>query len=863
MIDGNELVKCLNDALNQDDLVRETAVEKILEYESNNLIELISTTAQIILIDNFSIQTYQYAYVIINRAFSPNSEISFRDIYSVWSTVSTEIQAMVQSAIFRGLMFDLPSIYQLAAHCFALIFNIDPEHCMPMLEQLQLLLIEENYPLCTRFGALKTYQEICESGIIPKIIDQPGVNDTMKSVIDLLFQFLQNPTDFPLNFVVDVIKTMNAFMTQVSSQFRPSEVINPICEVLIKIIQLSNDEQIYTSIHMILLTYSNTFYEHPNLPIRTIFEIGTYGLKSVYNTCVSIAFDFWNEFIKFEKSILKFNQSIYNYDNERKKILGQSESYKCKKKLKNFVGFSQNILLELLPYIFIHIQNINPEDVTYDENEYYSPYLSAYVTLKLLYSMNHEAVYNEVIPFWNDHCILNWTECLSLVLIVSAMCDSSREEPIINFMNEHGKVVLLLAPQFKVERLTICALNTMIHVINSYSIFINDDDLPVILQLLFECTNDEESICTKALYVLASICDKMPINSTDSPIFRNMDLLLSIPTNAINREDSFSTTIAHNSCLFYIFFIAHCPLSQLELIKSLVGTFSTYLSSECIPMILISLDVISASFKRFALFFTEQEAQHIGEIVYKLITTNSAALYESAILAFMHIANSLCGKIFSFANLDFIPNALASDSPSVITNVICLLGRLFKFLGDQGPPFIETYSIIVECMENPKFTPDFFILIGYALPDILLSQQPENIPDEIRDVTYNFILRLAHTQLDLNNENDLETGHQIYEVVFDGIAAIIQITDRIEFLTPKLKTIIQFAQKYSTFPFYNDKTLYSFCKYISAIVDAFPKKYNMIVHKEDLFRLVFWTIASDNIEYVNYAKSVFFKYRNY
>jgi hypothetical protein len=135
-----------------------------------------------------------------------------------------------------------------------------------------------------------------------------------------------------------------------------------------------------------------------------------------------------------------------------------------------------------------------------------------------------------------------------------------------------------------------------------------------------------------------------------------------------------------------------------------------------------------------------------AHFLFQLMKNRHSAIWEDSLVTLFLVITALrqgAAKLYTTERItQLIETALESESPSVISNVVFALGSFYRSIVSSQEQYAmssatelldrlpASFSLILQCFEDPRFTQDFYLRLLKALADIISAAARSITPQD-------------------------------------------------------------------------------------------------------------------------------------
>lgn len=432
-----------------------------------------------------------------------------------------------------------------------------------------------------------------------------------------------------------------------------------------------------------------------------------------------------------------------------------------------------------------------------------------------------------------------------------------------------------------IPRIIDTALYTIKMCVQYYDIGINVDDpqsspftfLMTSFKKMMAETKYDETIFERILHILSIYIMKFSKERKFSLIMNFQDDILSLIAFGLTPPlNSYDIYILTNKILKIL--IIYTPPQEENLVLKIFDITMNSLidlmkfnSDETIVKQQRTLNIINVILKLEYIKITEEQLFNSARIFFQFMERKNSVFEDAlrCLIAIIHklgtSSNQLTDKI-----IRFIPDALSSHNPSIITITTVAIVNIYKensFDPDKNrylpQNLIEslpnTVEMIISLLNESSFNRDFIPNLLYELAN-LIDAACYHIPiikaDEIKGIYFKYV----DLPLNLSNEYDVEFGNNLYGSIFAGLSSLIKIydcyDDKAQMMLKNKKNAREFMdapiRHYLLFNEYSDESLTNYCDYLHTLHHFFGNVISALINRKTNFKPLLFACASDKQE---------------
>ena len=870
------LVELFSAALADNPDTRIAAEKEILQMYTTDIVTLLGGCAGLILSDPPAPESaVQYSFIIITRTFDPTITNPLVRIQANWHTkMSQEQRNVLKMAIVRGLMFPAQKIWGMAAHCVCLVVAIERTTTLDVFSNLQELIISANYSESTHFAAIAALKEIYSRRFVHEM--PPESLEISKGHVLMTYQFISNAPRFPIPFIKEIVLTLAEILKARSGQVNFAEEHSRIFELVVKLLPMVTDVELYEAVHYLLLSDVQVFYGNPGFPLETVMNIVAAGIRSGNPMFSIVSLSFCELIAKVEIGFVKENEMLERYKVARERhMTGRQieQNHKSSElpdspwKNRRVYNYTKYFAERHLDAVLDVLLRIDPQETGADSRDDAEPYMFAHSLLRKMFLMAPEVIFPAVKSLYESHASDSaWVAQHGLLVAINTVCRKEKQhQQVFEFLNSCGDFIVRCTTS-SVDRLADTALYTLKSAIDCYGLFVTPEKLQAIMEHVVGLIERGDSIAHRAFGALTSIMRRFEAGSSRSPLLDLYPLVYRIYEFAL----SFCDTWERRELLdeLYVFmeeYICRLPNTGLDLVKQFLDTLIESLVSskkglatvgDCALAIYKQqcwLSTLNGVFETYRSKVVEK-AYLCVEILLEIIRDEEGPVLDDALRTLIRIVS-----VIGMATADIIEpimnavtKAIQSQVPTLISTSALLLGNLFKNATESMIPFLsQSVNLIIGCIDDNRFSREFYPNLTRSLSYILKSAATKIVPDRgMRDAVFAVYQRFLTLPLFLDSEDAIEYGNAIFESIFLGYAAVIRASkDDKEFLMENRRALFDPVERYMRMFIHHlsDDTLFAFYEFIQTGIECLPKRgFNMLITRERNYTLVLWGESSSS-----------------
>jgi hypothetical protein len=278
------------------------------------------------------------------------------------------------------------------------------------------------------------------------------------------------------------------------------------------------------------------------------------------------------------------------------------------------------------------------------------------------------------------------------------------------------------------------------------------------------------------------------------------------------------------------------------------------------------LHIIKACFHRFGERFHEFGVR-TAQLLFTLMRYLSATIWEDALLCLIYVVSHLrhsAREVYSTERMsNLIGIALRSESPSIITNTVLALSRFYdallrgegKNLDPCARDLVErlphSFQLITECLNNTRFTDDFFVGLLFSLAAII-SAASKWIAVEDRLHLFEIYSRAWQEVQIGTGKSMIAHANLVFNAVFKGFAAVFETysPSEGEDVTPRAmkRTICTAPKKFLAVGVFTAEAIFAFCGFLEQYNRVYGHKGNLLLNRIVNWELLAYGYALNNAQ---------------
>lgn len=792
------------------------------------------------------LQAYNLTLIYMGKILGQNSNLrnlnQFRDF---WASIDKSVQANIVSGLKYALICPDQTMWQNAAYVTSLLYLCEWGN-YSFFQFLEEKIISE-CEMFAKYSALYTLQNIFQlPSQYPEVIFAQFDDNKRSCIINIrqhLLEILNECEKYDLNVIIEISKTFKYLIPfndrVVCDCYDYTKLIEACGHAISMIGNLEYHQEfeaISRNIHSIFFEILKVNYHEHNEDkdfvdqkyqnyLDLIYSITSENVLNSNKILSSISIDFWNEFAHFEISILEekskieaYNKVVCSYNVEKK--------YNITFRKYNYKHILADKISNLIPIIFEALKVEIEPNVEEDAIE---PAFCAqsliHSFLKLSPKIMIKCFFEELIQH-----IQADVGGIQAHLIMLGTVASIPYNPII-FQHLQNNVSFIFECLGQSDyRILNFALNALSEGIKSYNIINDDDTIDQLMQcLLVICKGDDETLYevkNSALRVLASLIKSFTVMKRDLSDIGKINEIIDLFSEC--ESVSLESYFLAKECLINVLAQTNTIKtsdSTIVLVKKILSEiYQSFINSQSYEFQQSSLYYIILIFKNFDTNLIE-EGLEIANLLISMMDINSPQ-YENVLMALMEIVSSLKENSAHLITvlIDKINEALMSESPSIISNTLSLLGKLFlNYKEIISPHFNNILGIINSIFQNPNFPYEFFPAIGISLSNIVKSIGVDLDPNE-RNAIFEIFKEFPTQQYDIYDPNGYYFAHSLFETAFYGYSSIIvSAQNDIDFLINNRQILFQIVDQYLKFDNYENNVLMAYCDFMESAINHMKK----------------------------------------
>jgi hypothetical protein len=852
------------------------ATEMIQHLVRTQVAKLVISSAQLLSADDVSMQIAYQALCVMRQAFTPQSGLPVEKIAESWCVIDLSLRHLVHEAVFRGLMFNNRSVIGIASLVFALLLACEQDEMLDLIPQLFLLVTDESYSLDTKIGAIDTFREICDPGILGRQHGVEAVQDCLASIYDQLEVWLGSISQVPTRLQIPIIRALNAFVAISSGFFRRPEKSEQFLARVIPLLEIQIPPDPFREIMVLLATFVKQQYQADNFEFDRIYNVTGAIIRGDSGQYAAMAMEFWICIGQLERRIQKrYNQfmhfqTLFAEDREVARRLGP----KLPKEPVKPKGLCENAAEQFGRRILEFLLMIDPDRPQEEDPAEGLPHMCATVLLQTFFKLAPETVFRAVREFWRESLSeadvreLPWPHQHALILSLSTILKKPGRPDVHSFLTETlptgDRLPLLLYIAMGITAPYPIIRDTTLYVIHMcikrYHVMMSSEAVILILTSMAELlqSNPSPILVSRIFMVLKAMIET---GSRTGPAFFEecFNTIYSFPIFALKRPDAQTTPI---------FTQAHCIITVLienspdcmhprvatileETLQTLAETLDHDLEQEKIVQFQQEkLGILIRCFYRFGNAFCDFGVG-TAELLFDLMRNKNTAVWEDALVALILIVTHLAdhsAELYTTERMtNLVTSALESESPRVITNVVLALSRFYKALvssgvGAQAHPRADlldrlpnSFDLIITCLGDTRFARGFYPNLLSALAEIISASAAYIVPTDRERLFQVYWQAFSDLTFDTENQEDVAHANMVFAAVFKGFTAILETygsTDPIRDNHAVMRSyIINPPRKFLAVGSFTRPSMTAFCAFLRKYNDVYRTKGNILLNK--------------------------------
>jgi len=807
-------------------------VLKNLEYIiENDGIRFVTTASWILNSQGYSNRIILGTFVFLNLALTPKSRSDLELIRNQWF-LNEGLRNSIVESVYNYIKSSQNDIRNCACKSFSLIIGLELDRglgfAQSVIELMKGFQCAEDV-----IGAIIAFHNLFFLKNFNEELHTEGFWECFLSILDESIRLIGSE-----NVVVnETIRIEAATFISDSMKFAPDLITGP--ETAIKLIEsmksslIYGNVDLYLNLHIIMYQLIKSFYQEYHMFMEDLFPVIMNGFASRDPVFLSVTLEFWLNLSQFER-----NYSILQQNDEGIPI---SPSSICISSIE--------VLFPVLIELIINRNDNSTSTEVIGEDSLFS---KSAVIIQTIFGIDK----NQVLAYLSDaiQALLTsnvWQENNAGCYLVSCVSDPFDPHFLAPISDYLWKVYNFFGSS--IPRLVESSMWAFHEIIKSYGamIFANGNIIEFVENLINNMVFDNE---TEPIFVLrfakiiTFICRSFSPYQSRNPINELFDLLYCFIKKLYMYEP-----LKENDNLAY---------NISESLNSLVISSPNDRNTSILSILIDINDLLKLSFISFdssnqRYVFQAALCSNINIIssrlgslpgivyddvistLFHILSNRNQILYDEALLT-ISVVLIKRGKFIEDEMshlLELVSEALDTNSTTLIDSCCVLLSRVFThFLKLMHHYSLDIFKKLVNMLSIPDVEssyPRIIVCIADVINSIMNNSEECLIP-EAEGVLNEIIIRFSNQSIDVESENSLEFGSQ----VFTSVAYTLNIYSRTFFMgdgSQKEKDELLLLSKLSSnimkTKAYSEELIIELCKMFESFSSFCSKRHNCILNR--------------------------------
>jgi hypothetical protein len=847
------------------------------------LTKLVICSAHLLSVDDIAIPIAFQALCTMRKAFTPHGSVTLEMVSELWLVVDPSLRRLVHESVFRGLMFNNRSVIGMASLVFALLVACETDMMLELVPQLFLLVTDEIYSFDTKIGAIDTLREICDPAILGRQVSVPAVRDCLSCVYDQLDVWLGSFTQVPATMQISIIRALNAFVAISGWFFQQRGKSKQFLGRVMPLLDIQIARDTFKEIMILLATFVKQRYSADDFQFDRIGNMTVAIIHEDSGDYAAMAMDFWIAIGRMEWRI----QKRYNTFMRVKTLLAEERmiAKRVGPKIPSgpirpkglCVHAAEQLGQRILDFLLLIDPNRPQEE---DTTKGLLPHMFATVLLQTFFKHAPDTVFRVVREFWHRSLLgydvreLPWPHQHALILSLSCILKKPDHPDVHSFLTEtlptEDQLPLLIYITMGISAPYPIIQDTSLYIIymciKRYQLMMNHEAIVPILTSMAELLQSNPSdILVSRIFMVLKVMIAAGKGLGQAFFEEFFDPIYSFPIFALERPEAQASPIfrqAHHIITFLIENSPDCMEARVitileEALQALTETLNADFQEAVVQVQQEKLGIVTVCFHRFGNAFCAFGVR-TADLLFDLMRNKNRAIWEDALIALIMIITHLTDQSADLYTTEritsLITNALESESPEVITNVVLALSQFYKALVSsdsraQAQPRAElldrlpnSFDLIITCLGDTRFARGFYPNLLEALSQIISASAGCVTPTDRERLFQVYWQAFSDLTFDTENQEDVAHANNVFAAVFKGFTAILETygpTDPIiDNHTLMRSYIIRPPQKFLDVGSFTKASMTAFCAFLRKYNDVYRRKGNILLNRRPNWMLL-------------------------